>query len=116
MRLVLHEAGVETFTHSAPLTNVLLSAELQLLAFHLLNLLVVELVPVACPSVLHVGDVVARIGTDATMDQNRTQFINTLVVWKNSPSKDAQISIRLLFNESSKKTVSAVLWDTMWYI
>lgn len=42
-----------------PLTDVLLDAQLQLLALHLLDLLVVELVPVAGAGVLHVGDVVA---------------------------------------------------------
>lgn len=45
--------------HLVLLTNVFLNAKLQLLAFHLLNFLIIEFVPVAGTSVLHVGDVVA---------------------------------------------------------
>lgn len=66
------------------LTYVLFNAKLQLLAFHLLNFLIVEFVPVAGTSILHMGNVVARVGTDASMDQHCTQFINQLLVWRNS--------------------------------
>lgn len=85
--------------HLVLLTNLLLCAKLQLLAFHLLNFLVIEFVPVARTSVLHVGNVVARVGTDSPMDQHSTQFINTLLVWRNSEDKHAKMSTCLPFNE-----------------
>lgn len=53
------------------LTYVFLDAKLQFLAFHLLDFLIVEFVPVSGVSVLHVSDVVARICADAPMDQHR---------------------------------------------
>lgn len=72
--------------HLVLLTNVLLDTKLQLLAFHLLYFLIIEFVPVTSTSILYMGDVVAGVGTDAPMNQHRTQFINTLLVWRNSKS------------------------------
>lgn len=45
--------------HLVQLTNVLLNTQLQLFPFHFLNFLIVEFVPVAGTSVLHMGNVVA---------------------------------------------------------
>lgn len=63
-----------------PFTQVLLDAQLELLALHFLNLLIVELVPVVGASVSYVSDVVARVGADATVNQHGAQLVCTLLL------------------------------------
>lgn len=77
------------------LTDVLLHAQLQLLALHLLDLLVVELVPVAGAGILNVGDVVARVGADAPVDQHGAKFIHTLLVWGGKRERARQVRKRV---------------------
>lgn len=71
---------------SEQLTDIFLNAELQLLAFHLLDLLIVELVPVASAGVFHVGDVVTRVGADAPVDQHGAQLVHAALVWNSVPN------------------------------
>lgn len=63
-----------------PFTQVLLDAQLELLALHFLNLLIVELVPVVGASVSYVSDVVAGVGADATVNQHGAQLVCTLLL------------------------------------
>lgn len=71
---------VADHSSSEELTDVFLDAQLQLLAFHLLYFLIVELVPVASAGVLHMGDVVTRVGADAPVDQHGTQLVHAALV------------------------------------
>lgn len=64
------------------LTYVFLNAKLKFLAFHLLDFLIVEFVPVSSVSVPHVGDVVARICADAPVDQHRAQLVHAALPWR----------------------------------
>lgn len=72
------------------LTDVFLKAKLKFLAFHLLNFLIVEFVPVSGVSILHVSNVVARICTDASMNQHCTQLVQRVLIWRTSQYRNTK--------------------------
>lgn len=68
--------------HVILLTNVLLCAKVQLLAFHLLNFFIIKLVPITGAGIFDMCNVMTRVGTNASMDEHCIELINTFLVWK----------------------------------